>query len=98
MYAATTNGTIAARVRAHPQMTARRPNVATNSLNICAGPERACCEAKNSGGSHMTQAAAPPGKRQTTCATTYSGTSLQGRPPCEASASVTAGLKCAPEI
>src|SRR5580658_7116493 len=28
----------------------------------------------------------------------YSGTSRQGKPPCDASASVTAGLKCAPDI
>jgi hypothetical protein len=28
-----------ARTRAHPQITARGPNVTTNSLNIWAGPE-----------------------------------------------------------
>src|SRR5687767_9877482 len=48
MYAATANGTAAVRSRAHPQITASRPNVATNSLNICAGPWRVCREAKNS--------------------------------------------------
>ena len=41
MYEATTNGTTAARVREQPQITDRRPNVATNSLNICAPPARA---------------------------------------------------------
>ena len=48
MYAATANGTAAERSRAHPQITASRPNVATNSLNICAGPWRAWREAKKS--------------------------------------------------
>src|SRR5215470_3687650 len=70
MYAATTNGTAAARVREQPQMTARSPNVATNSLNICAGPERACREARNSGSSNITCAAATPANAPATCATT----------------------------
>ena len=37
----TPNGTADTRVRAHPQITASRPNVATNSLNACAPPARA---------------------------------------------------------
>ena len=41
MYAATANGTAEARRREQPQITATSPNVATNSLNICAGPLRA---------------------------------------------------------
>src|SRR2546421_6774830 len=49
MYAATANGTVADRDRAQPQMTASRPNVATNSLNIWAPPARACREAKKRG-------------------------------------------------
>ena len=60
MYAATANGTAAERRRAHPQITARSPKVATNSLNICAGPWRAWREAKKTGSSNITCAAATP--------------------------------------
>ena len=42
MYAPTANGTAAERRREQPQMTASSPKVATNSLNICAGPLRTC--------------------------------------------------------
>ena len=38
IYAPTANGTAVGRVCAHPQMTAMSPNVAMNSLNICAVP------------------------------------------------------------
>src|SRR5580658_7551183 len=61
MYAPTANGTAADRLR-HPQMTAKSPNVATNSLTICARPERSCVEAKNIGFSNMTWATATPAK------------------------------------
>src|SRR5580658_293440 len=46
----------------------------------------------------MRWATATPPKAPATWAARYTGTSRQGNPPCEASASVTAGLKCAPEI
>src|SRR5882672_3609640 len=99
MYPATAKGTIIGEgPRAQPQMTASNPNVATNSLNIWAGPERTCCDAKNNGSSNITWAAATPAKAPTTCPTRYGGTSDHARPPWTASASVTAGLKWAPEI
>ena len=40
MYAATANGTASDRRREHPQITDRRPNVATNSLTSCAAAPR----------------------------------------------------------
>src|SRR5262249_10411131 len=93
MYAATANGTADERRRAHPQITASSPKVATNSLNACAPPDRACRDAKNTGTSNIRCAAATPANAPTICAPMYSGTSFHGSPPCEASASVTAGLK-----
>jgi hypothetical protein len=50
MYEATAMGTADERSRAQPQITASSPNVATNSLNAWASPERACLDAKNTGG------------------------------------------------
>jgi len=47
MYAATANGTAVDRLRATPQMTARRPKVATSSLKNCAPPARAWRDAVN---------------------------------------------------
>ncbi len=49
MYAPTANGTAEDRKRAHPQMTERSPNVATNSLKSWALPALTCREAKNTG-------------------------------------------------
>src|SRR5947209_20494914 len=98
MYAATAKGTIGERRRAQPHITASKPNVATNSLKAWAGPDRAWREAKNSGNSNMTWAAATPAKAPSTWAPRYGGTSRQAMPPWVASASVTAGLKGAPEI
>ena len=49
MYAPTANGTALDRSREHPQITASNPNVATNSLNTCAPPLRACRDQANSG-------------------------------------------------
>src|SRR5205085_5322455 len=46
MYAPTANGTEPGLRREHPQMTARRPNVATSSLKSCALPLLACRDAK----------------------------------------------------
>src|SRR5581483_10283257 len=46
----------------------------------------------------MMSAAATPASAPTHCATVYAQASRQLRPPCEASANDTAGLKCAPEI
>ena len=40
MYAATANGTTDDGKRTQPQITANKPNVATNSLNTCALPDR----------------------------------------------------------
>src|SRR5262245_946195 len=60
MYEATAKGTAEQRRRAQPQITASSPKVATNSLNACAGPERMCRDAKNTGISNMRCAAATP--------------------------------------
>ncbi len=43
-------------------------------------------------------ATATPARAPKTCAAMYAGVSRHGSPPCQASARVTAGLKCAPEI
>ena len=69
MYAPTAKGTSPGRRRADPQITASRPNVATNSLVSCAIPSRRCCEAKKSAGClNMTWATATPMKAPTICA------------------------------
>src|SRR5207253_11005428 len=94
MYAPTANGTRPGRRRAHPQITASNPNVATNSLTHCATPVRSCVDAKNTGSPNITCAMATPANAPATCATMYTGTSRQAIPFCVASASVTAGLKC----
>ena len=60
MYDATAKGTTDDRTRAQPQMTASSPNVATNSLKTCAGPDRAWREAKKTGVSNMRCAVATP--------------------------------------
>src|SRR5262245_21193977 len=62
MYEATAKGTADDRRRAQPQITASSPKVATNSLNAWAGPDRACRDAKNTGTSNITCAAATPAK------------------------------------
>src|ERR1041384_168200 len=98
MYAATAKGTADECRRAQHQMTESKPKVATNSLNTCAPPLRTCPEAKNRGKPNIALAAATPANAPMICALMYAGTSRQATPPCEASANVTAGLKCAPEI
>ena len=60
IYAATANGTAEERTRTQPQITANRPNVATNSLKHCAKPLRVCLEAKNNGSPNMMCALATP--------------------------------------
>src|SRR5258708_6246550 len=98
MYAPTANGTTPGRLRADPQITARSPNVATNSPTHCPIPVRSWRDAENKGSPNITCAIATPTNAPASCATTYAGTSRHGVPPCAASESVTAGLKCAPEI
>jgi hypothetical protein len=49
MYAPTAKGTASERRREQPQITANKPNVAMNSLKICAPPARACLEAEKGG-------------------------------------------------
>jgi len=97
MYAATANGTAALRRRAHPQITAINPNVATNSLNIWDAPLRGRADSIRMGSPNIPCAAHTPINAPATCATTYPATSVHARPPWDASASVTAGLKCAPD-
>src|SRR5271167_3462125 len=86
-YAPTANGTSEDRRRAQPQMTQSSPNVATNSLKSCAPPALTWREALKTGSPNIRCAAATPANAPTTCAATYAGTSLHGRPPCDASAS-----------
>jgi len=70
MYAPTAKGTALGRRRTHPQITARSPKVATNSLAPWAMPDRSCVEAKNAGLPNMKCATATPAKAPTTCART----------------------------
>ena len=100
MYAATANGTAGAEAaRDAPDDATSRPNVATNSLNIWAAPSAHVAWTRRT--------AVPrtwcvrPRRRRTPPRSARRGTPAhraQRSPPCEASASVTAGLKCAPEI
>ena len=70
IYAATAYGTALGRAREHPQITASRPNVATNSLNHCAGPVRACCESETTGSPNITLATIAPQTPPRICAAT----------------------------
>ncbi len=61
MYAPTAKGTALDRRRAHPQITASSPKVATNSLTSCDAPDRSCRDAKKIAGClNMTWATATP--------------------------------------
>src|SRR5206468_4234835 len=75
-----------------------RPNVATNSLASCAGPLRAWSDNMNRRSPNITCAIQTPTTPPVSCAATYAGTSRQPSPPCDASATDTAGLKWAPEM
>src|SRR5882724_4445933 len=70
MYPATANGIRLARVFETPQITAINPKVATNSLNTCADPCRACCDKENSGKLNIRCARAAPVTPPATCAQT----------------------------
>ncbi len=61
-------------------------------------PVRACCETWINASPNITCAAPTPAKAPVTCASIYAGASFQVMPPWNASARVTAGLKCAPEM
>src|SRR5580692_663740 len=98
MYAPTAKGMVLGCLRAQPQMTDKRPKVATNSPRSCPTPDRSCVDAKSAGLSNIKFAAATPTKAPASCARMYVGTSRHGRPPWLASAKVTAGLKCAPLV
>ena len=69
-----------------------------NSLNICAGPERMWRDAANIGSPNITWAAATPMNAPMIWTMMYAGACRHAIPRCHASAKVTAGLKCAPEI
>jgi hypothetical protein len=97
MYA-TAKGTTLDRVREHPQITHNSPNVATNSLKTCAPPLRAAVTGKQPEGQTWR---APRSRRRFRPGIAPQRT--RPRPaipnPCSsASATLTAGLKCAPEI
>src|SRR5262245_11466983 len=81
MYAATANGTVVARRREHPQMTANNPNVATDSLKICDGPLRTFVESMNIGSPNIACADQTPRIAPASCAPPYAATSSQARPP-----------------
>src|SRR5580698_6278597 len=98
MYAATAKGIASDLAREHKEITAIRPNVATNSLNASAQPGRACTENEYQRRPNITCASNVPARPPTTCALTYHGTSRHAKSPDVAAASVTAGFKCAPEI
>lgn len=72
--------------------------MATYSLKSCGPPARAWLETWSRVSPNIKCAAATPAEAPTNCTITYPGTSLQEMPPCQASARVTAGLKCAPEM
>src|SRR5258708_36636191 len=81
MYAPTANGTADERRRAQPQMTANNPNVATNSLNTWAVPERTWREAANIGSPNMRSAEATPGPAPAMWAGMTTGTAPHASPP-----------------
>ena len=60
MYAPTANGTTLERVLEQPQITESSPNVATNSLNHCEGPLRACWERETIGSPNIKWATIAP--------------------------------------
>ena len=79
-------------------MTDDQPERGDELARELADPERTCREAQNSGASNITCASATPGERApSTARRRRRATSRQARPPWLASATVTAGLKCAPE-
>ena len=68
------------------------------SLNSCAGPDRTRCDRDTIGASNMRFATAVPNRPPVTWAAMYAGTSRPGSAPLRRAASVTIGLKWAPEI
>src|SRR3989442_9194110 len=79
MYAPTAKGKAELRCRAVPQMTARRPKVATASLNACAAPERPWRGAVKSASPNMACAPAPPAEAPAALAAGKAGTAPPGR-------------------
>src|ERR1700721_3786902 len=70
MYAPTANGTALDRSREQPQITAIRPNVATNSLKCCAVPLRVCRETEIIGSWNIRCAVIAPLIPPNSCAAT----------------------------
>ena len=99
MYPPTANAAADARpARTTPRITSRRPNVATSSPSQMPAPERTCVESVTAGRSNMRFATIAPTHAPIVCAITYTLPSRVLMPPSSRSASVTTGLKCAPEI
>ena len=98
MYAPTANGTAIDRSREHPQITDNKPKLATNSLRNWAGPLRTWFEMEMAGRPNIVCARRVPVTPPRICTGTYADASARVSPPSMAAASVTAGLKCAPEI
>src|SRR5262245_40206030 len=99
MYAPTTNGTIAARpLRTAPKITTRSPTVATVSPSQMPEPERTWSDHSTAGRSNITFATIVPSTAPTTCAPMYVTVSrVVVSPPNARSASVTTGLRWAPD-
>src|SRR5437764_11885002 len=60
IYAPTANGTTADRCREQLQITASRPNVATNSLSASGKPARTCSDTEKIGSPNIRSAIATP--------------------------------------
>src|SRR4030095_7071637 len=92
IYAPTANGTAAGRLRTVPQITLTRPNVATNSLSSCCGPDRTCVDHAITGSPNMTFASITPQTALVSCTARYESAAAHGIARWLASASVTAGV------
>src|SRR5689334_15677892 len=98
MYPPTANAATCARpARTTPRITMINPNVATLSLNQSAPDERVWVDTSTAGSSNMTFATIAPRHAPATWAPTYTSASVVAIPPRMRSASVTTGLKCAPD-
>src|SRR6185369_657332 len=99
MYAPTANAASDARpARTTPRITINNPKVATNSPTQSDPDDRVCVDTSTAEMSNITFATMQPNKAPSTCTTMYTPASRFVVPPSTRSASVTTGLKWAPEI
>src|SRR3954471_12688484 len=98
MSPATANGAVSALPeRTTPRITMMSPNVATTSPSQMGAPERTWVERLIASRSNIRLATTAPTQPPTICAGTYTRASRVDMPPKQRSASVTTGLKWAPE-